>query len=309
MFFPVPAGRLPLVLYVIPLLLLAGCGGKQKKTAMPDYDDALLLKVRNAALTIPGSLPEGINYIKYAASIRKWKDIVEDGGNDDATMARTAFQISYPDGYIMVDAGMDRAVHHFFEKESAQPFDDSLANKVSEALQDARLVLITHEHGDHVAGVIRNANNTLAGKTVLTKEQADVLTNEPQMPEIKLDDSKRNQYIIADFETILPVAPGVVLIKAPGHTSGEIMIYTKLKNGKEYIFAGDVSWSFKGVEEKKLKPKSERKRVGEDGDNVEKQLNWLNDRLLRDKMVILVSHDDIMLPQYVAQKVIGLGFK
>jgi glyoxylase-like metal-dependent hydrolase (beta-lactamase superfamily II) len=295
--------------YIFTLLFLLGCKSKKEGPDAPVYDDALLQKLRAAATAIPGSLPSGINYVKYAASVRKWKDLIDDGSDDAATMARTVFQIAYPDGYIMVDAGMDKSVHHFFEKEGPQPFDDALASKVAVAVQNAKLILITHEHGDHVAGVIRNANNTVPPKTILTKEQVNTLLTNPQMPEIKLDEARSKQYLVVDFESVLPVAPGVALIKAPGHTKGELMIYTKLQNGKEYIFTGDVSWTFKGVEEKKLKPKSERKRLDEDGDQIEKELNWLNERLTKDKMIILVSHDDVMLPQLAAQGFIHNGLQ
>jgi glyoxylase-like metal-dependent hydrolase (beta-lactamase superfamily II) len=295
------------ILLIVPLFI--SCKNIREETAAPTYDDALLQKVRAAAVAIPGPLPSGINYVKYAASIRKWKDIVEDGSEDACTMARTAFQIEYADGFIMVDAGMDRAIHHFFEKQGPQPFDDTLAAKVATALQQAKMVVVTHEHGDHVGGVIRNANNTVPAKTLLTREQVDALIHNPQMPEIKLDEQRSKQYVVVDFESVLPVAPGVVLIKAPGHTQGEIMIYAKLQSGKEYIFTGDVSWSFKGVQEKKLKPKSERNRIGEDAGPIEHQLAWLNERLTKDGMVILVSHDDVMLPQYAAQGFIHNGIK
>jgi glyoxylase-like metal-dependent hydrolase (beta-lactamase superfamily II) len=294
---------------LLTIVLITACNNLKEETAAPTYDDALLQKVRAAAVAIPGPLPSNINYVKFAASIRKWKDIVEDGSEDACTMARTAFQIEYADGFIMVDAGMDRAIHHFFEKQAPQPFDDTLAAKVATALQQAKMVVVTHEHGDHVGGVIRNANNTLPAKTVLTREQVQSLTQNPQMPEIKLDEQRSKQYLVVDFESVLPVAPGVVLIKAPGHTKGEIMVYTKLQNGKEYIFTGDVSWSFKGVQEKKLKPKSERNRIGEEAEPIEHQLAWLNERLTKDGMVILVSHDDVMLPQYAAQGAIHNGLK
>lgn len=295
-------------LLAVVILLFSRCNDEKKQPAAPVYDDALLHKTRAAAILLPGPLPVSINYVKYASSIRKWKDVVEDGSDDDCVMARTAFQIEYADGFIMVDAGMDKAVHHFFEKEKPQPFDEAIATQVALAVQQARLVLITHEHGDHVAGVIRNANDMVPLKTILTSDQADALINNPQMPEIKLAPEKRSNYIIADFESVLPVAPGVVLIKAPGHTQGEIMVYAKLQNGKEYIFTGDVSWSFKGVQENKQKPSGERKRVGEDSESVRKQLAWLNMRLTKDNMVILVSHDDIMMPQYAAQGLIKSGF-
>jgi glyoxylase-like metal-dependent hydrolase (beta-lactamase superfamily II) len=302
----------PLVLVISTILVLMtiGCETKtESKVEAPSYDDALVGKVRAAALAIPGDLPVAINYLKYAASIRKWKDLVDGGSEDNATMARTAFQIEYPQGFLMVDAGMDRAVHAFFEKAGPQPFDDSAANRVALAVQQAKLILITHEHGDHVSGVIRNANNSIPGKTILTKEQVNALLNKPHMPEIKLDERRSKEYMVVDVESVLSVAPGVVLIKAPGHTPGEVMIYAKLQNGKEYIFTGDVTWTYRGVEQKKSKPESEQKRIGEDSGNLEKQLAWLNDRLVKDKMVILVSHDDVMLPQFAAQGLIGSNLK
>ena len=301
-----------ILLVALGLLLIStiGCNNQPaEKVQAPAYDEALLTKVRAAAMAIPGDLPVAINYLKYAASIRKWKDLIEGGSEDNATMARTAFQIEYPLGFLMVDAGMDRAVHHFFEKSGPQPFVDSAANKVALAVQQAKLILVTHEHGDHIGGAIRNANNSIPPKTILTREQVNTLINKPQTPEIKLDEKRSTEYMVVDVESVLSVAPGVVLIKAPGHTAGELMIYAKLQNGKEYIFTGDVSWTYRGVEQKKAKPESEQKRVGESVELVEQQLAWLNERLVRDKMVILVSHDDVMLPQFAAQGLIGANLK
>jgi glyoxylase-like metal-dependent hydrolase (beta-lactamase superfamily II) len=293
---------------IISFLILSGviaCSNKKVKIDAPVYDKALLHQTRAAAMAIPGELPQQINYLKYASSIRKWSEVVDGGSEDPCTMARTAFQIEFANGWIMVDAGMDRAVHHFFEKEKPQPFDDTAAARVAQAVQNARMILITHEHGDHVAGAIRNANNQLPPKTILTREQANSLINNPQMPEIKLDEVRSKQYIITTIESVLPVAPGVVIIKAPGHTNGEIMIYTKLQNGREYLFTGDITWCYKGVAERKQKPKSERERVGENGDLIKQQLAWIHERLQQDKMTILVSHDDIMLPQFAASGLIG----
>ena len=224
----------------LPLANLVACekNSNNSQPIVPTYDDALLQKVRVAATAVPGQLPASINYMKYAATVSKWKDILEGGNDDTSSLARTTFQIVYADGYIMVDAGMDRAVHHFFENEGPQPFDDTLASKVAAAVQHAKLILVTHEHGDHVAGVVRTTNNTIPAKTILTEEQVYSLVNNPQMPEIKLAEERSKQYLVTSFESVLPVAPGVVLIKAPGHAKGEIMIYTRLQNGKEYIFTG-----------------------------------------------------------------------
>lgn len=227
-----------LLLFSVCMVIVPGCGPRDKGVTMPVYDDALLQQIRTAASAIPGELPTQINYLKYAASIRPWKEVVDGGSNDACTMARTAFQVQYAGGWVMVDAGMDRAVHHFFEQEKPQPFDDAGAEKVARAVQQARLVVVTHEHGDHVGGVVRNTNPQIMGKTILTKDQVATLINDPQMPEIKLTEAQSKQYMVVDFDGVLAVAPGMVLIKAPGHTKGEIMVYTRLQNGKEYIFTG-----------------------------------------------------------------------
>ena len=40
---------------------------------------------------------------------------------------------------------------------------------------------------------------------------------------------------------IVAVAPGVVVLKTPGHTPGSRMIYARLRDGREYLFAGDTA--------------------------------------------------------------------
>jgi glyoxylase-like metal-dependent hydrolase (beta-lactamase superfamily II) len=260
---PTMAGQRNLfpILSSLIFILYSCTNNTEQKQEEIIYNDELVQRIRTAAANVPGPAPTMIGYLKYAESIRKWSDLIEDGSSEPVRMARTSFQINYPDGWIMVDAGMDKTVHHFFEKEGPQPFDQAKADSVRLAVESARLIVITHEHGDHIAGVIRS-NDEVARKTILTREQADALIHNPQMPEIALTEEKSGQYIIADFKDILPIAPGMVLIKAPGHTKGEIMIYTRLQNEQEYLLAGDISWTYKGVAEKKQKPESERKRMG-----------------------------------------------
>ena len=124
------------------------------------------------------------------------------------------------------------------------------------------------------------------------------------MPQLKIDSSKIKDFIAVDFYDILPVAPGVVLIKAPGHTPDEIMVYTQLDNGKEYIFTGDVSWSYKGIDEKKQKPKDQVKRIGEDSTKIKFQLEWLNSLSKKENIQLIVSHDNIIQPNLVKKGIL-----
>src|SRR5205085_5588169 len=138
----------------------------------------------------------------------------------------------YPSGWVMIDSGMDQAVHKFFGFGREEPYWPDRNAAVQEALRKARLVFITHEHGDHIAGVIRSdSRKEIAAKTLLTREQVRTLTSYPQMPEIGLTPEMARDYIVIDYESYLPVAPGTVLIKAPGHTPGHQMVYTRLDSG------------------------------------------------------------------------------
>jgi glyoxylase-like metal-dependent hydrolase (beta-lactamase superfamily II) len=294
---------------LLMLVIAASSDAQTTEQDAPEYNNELLQHIRATSRSIPGELPTNINYLKYAESIRKWSDVIEGGTSDPYTMARTAFQVEYPDGWVMIDAGMDRQVHHFFEKERVQPFDEAKAKQVKQAVESAKLIVITHEHGDHVANVIRTDNVAIMRKTILTKDQIIALINKPQMPEIKLEEVRSEQYIVTDFASVLPVAPGMVLVKAPGHTIGEIMIYTRLENGKEYIFTGDVVWTLKGITDRKQKPESERKRIGENQTLLEQQLSWLNDLMNKERIIMLVSHDDIALGKLAGQGLIRTNWK
>src|SRR5687768_16179162 len=108
--------------------------------------------IRRAANLIPGAKPTRINFLKFAASLRTKNFSVEGAPASPSVQARTAFQVIYPDSYVMVDAGMDQTVHDFFGRGTKEPYDAPAAAQVAKAVAGARMIVVTHEHGDHVAG-------------------------------------------------------------------------------------------------------------------------------------------------------------
>lgn len=128
----------------------------------------------------------------------------------------------------MVDAGVDREV----ETDTSVTIDQARYQQVQEALRGASLILVTHEHHDHVAGVIHTpARDIIAPKTVLTRAQVQtLLTPFPgqiplgSSPLIRLTPRDASRYLVIDYEQLYPVAPGMVLLKAPGHPACLIRI-------------------------------------------------------------------------------------
>ena len=265
------------------------------------YPADLLERVRQASGSIPGERPMSVNFIKFAESHRTYAVVIEDGSDEAFVSARTAFQAYYPSGSVMIDAGMDRDVHRFYGFGRDEPYWQDRNDIVQSALRQANLIVVTHEHGDHVAGVLRSPHrDEIARKTILSRAQVDTLTSSPQLPEIRMTEEEALDYIIVDYELFLPVAPGVVLIRAPGHTPGHQMVYVQLEGGTEYLLIGDIGWSLDNVTEMKPRPEATANRIGEDPEVLTAQLRWLNGTM-QEGVIVVPSHDDNLLNELAGE--------
>jgi glyoxylase-like metal-dependent hydrolase (beta-lactamase superfamily II) len=269
---------------------------------------ASLPNISAAAALVPGRRPLRLNVLKFAESRRTKNFSVKGAPSDPSVQARTAFQVMYADGHIMVDTGMDQQVHRFFGRGVEEPYDAEAARQVDRALTTAKLIVVTHEHGDHVAGVIRTSRaRELAPKTILTRSQVQTLLTTPQMPEIKLTEEMAARYLVVDYDTYFPLAAGVVLIKAPGHTPGSQMVYVALESGREYLLIGDAAWHMDGV---RLMKGKDAPWIVEDQDAVMSQLTWLNELSRSEpRVVIVASHDDEEHADLIQKGMLGGRFE
>jgi glyoxylase-like metal-dependent hydrolase (beta-lactamase superfamily II) len=300
----------PCVFSGLLAILIVWSSSPRAGTLVPEaprpYAADLLTHVRAVAKVVPGPLPTRINFIKIAESHRPLSEIIVGGSQQDYVSARTAFQVAFPDGTVLIDSGMDEAVHKFFGLGRVEPYWADRNAMLQQALKAARLIVVTHEHGDHVAGVIRTeAREQIAARTLLTRAQVQTLTTYPQMPEIRLTPEIAASYIVVDYESVLPVAPGMVLIKAPGHTPGHQMVYVRLASGREYLFIGDVGWTLDNVRELKLRPEATMRRIGESAPALTLELAWIKEAMDRDGLIVIPSHDDILLKDLTAKQLIG----
>ena len=269
---------------------------------------ASLDAVRSVAARVPGRRALRINVVKFGESRRTKNVSVKGAAAEPSVQARTAFQIVFADGSIMVDSGMDQQVHTFFGRGVDEAYDPTAAAQVERALKSARLIVFTHEHADHVAGVIHTPLAAeLAPKAMLTRVQLQTLLTTPQVPEIKLDAQTASRYLVFDYDTYFPLAPGVALIKSSGHTPGSQMVYVALESGKDYLLIGDVAWHMDDV---RLVAWKDAPWITENREAVMDELRWLNDlsRTSRD-LVIVSSHDDDQRKALIQRGVLGDRFE
>src|SRR5690606_4378033 len=111
--------------------------------------------------------------------------------------------------------------------------------KVDAALRTARLIVFTHEHSDHMAGLLRLPDfAAVSPKALITPEQAPGGAKTGDLP---WPADARSVIRPFAYRGMQAIAPGVVLIRTPGHTPGSQMIFARLADGHEYLFTGDTA--------------------------------------------------------------------
>jgi glyoxylase-like metal-dependent hydrolase (beta-lactamase superfamily II) len=253
---------------------------------------------------LPGALPTALNGVRFAASIRPRKFVIEGYGEDTTpvTMPRTAYQLVYPDGAVMLDSGMDQATHDSFGE--GEPFYAEEFARLQRGLDDARLIILTHYHADHVAGVLQAENfDALARKTIVTYRTLDLMTNNPHRPHLKLTPERAARFIAMDYTGYYPVAPGLVLIKAPGHSPDMQMAYIRLQSGQEFLHSVDTAWNIDNIRQVRGKAAP---WVKEDPAVVRGQLRWLKTIMdANPDLAVLVTHDDELFASLMESGAIG----
>jgi glyoxylase-like metal-dependent hydrolase (beta-lactamase superfamily II) len=261
--------------------------------------------IRILAQVLPGALPTAVNGIRVAASVRPRKFVIEGGDESPVTMPRTAFQVGYPDCTVMIDSGLDQATHDSFASDGkSEPYYPENFAKLRQALNRARLIVLTHFHADHVGGVVTAPNaRELARKTIVSIETAKYMVTAPHRPHLKLDEEQMREFIVLDYAQYYPVAAGVVLVKAPGHSPDHQMVFVRLASGRELLHSVDTAWVLDNILQVKGKAAP---WVKEDVPAVLGQLAWLNEVHAKEKqLTLLVTHDDVLFERVTQSGAIG----
>lgn len=278
--------------------------GSQLPAQADHFNSELLPTLRRAATLIPGDAPTRVNFVLLNPFTLPLGYAIENGGADTVAGGYPVFQIRFPHGWIVVDAAVDRT---YWPDSKTFVEDDYRA--IHETLRGARLIVVTHEHDDHVLGVLISPFLAeIRAHTILTTPQVQSLMARPNNPRIKIDSTVAARYVVTDYEPMMPIGPGVVLVKAPGHTAGSQIVYVRLKSGVEILIAGDVAWNMAGIDSLRQKPVASTSSFGgEDRVAIAKELRWLQS-VAGPQTVVLVSHDVAWLNKLAARGLLTRGF-
>ena len=300
-----------LLIGLVVLLALGWVGQRHLlgREAVPETStyELDLAAVRAAAGSQPGARPQRVNEELIAESGMPRAAIFAGESFDPWPMVHRSFQLVWEERTLVIDAAMGREMAEQMAFGDPPVFHEEAYARMQQGMERAETIVFTHEHQDHIDGAARGNTAALKGRVRFNVAQKgnrtalelvsmplDLLEGAPALPP--------GRYT--------PVAPGVVLIEAAGHTPGSQMVYVALRDGRELLFLGDVAWHMRQIEELHYRPRLITDLfLGEDRAAVLGQFRTLHELNQTGELEFVVSHDADQRKKLLDQGLIGGRFE
>jgi glyoxylase-like metal-dependent hydrolase (beta-lactamase superfamily II) len=284
-----------IALVLLVLVLGAAAVGYRYLTAreaVPDRSDFVLdlSEIRRVAGSLPGDHPVQIgSALLSETTLPRGAVFAGESIFERQPFVHQIFDVKWEAGMtLLIDTGYTPALSATVDPDV--PLDKAVYEKLLVAMRRAALIVVTHEHFDHLGGVGGyEPPEGLAGRLRLTKAQ---LGNQRDLEAGHVPAAIRKLEPLPD-RPLLGIAPGVVLIQAPGHTPGSQLVYVHLADDREYLFIGDVAWHLDQITKLHYRPRLVTDYfLHEDRKAVLGQFRALLDLMRANpQLLVVVSHD------------------
>lgn len=224
---------------------------------------------------------------------------------DKRHLAATAILIRHPKGNLLIDTGFGRGVDRDLllipamqrsPMVKGRPVADWLAANGLKP-SDLAAIVPTHAHWDHVSGIadlpgVPIMETTAARDWIATKAEGTQVLNSFKGLVYRNYSFEGGPYLGFARSHDVFGDGSVVIVPAPGHTPDSVIVFVALPSGARYAFIGDTTFQLEGINLPAEKPWMLRWLIGENNEEIHKDIALLRAARSRYRQIRIVpAHD------------------